>query len=257
MTLSQCASLIERGDPDRFAALLATPLPQRNRLVPLYAFNLEVARAPWISKEPMIAEIRLQFWREVVGDAAAGRVRAHEVAAPFATLVAETALPAEVLDQLIEARRWDIYRDPFEDEAAMDLYLERTGGALAWLACKALGAGPAVEPVARDAGWAAGLAGFLRAVPELEARGRVPLVDGRAAAVSALAQRGLDRLARARAARAVVPREVRPAFLPGWQSGALLGQVVASPSIVAAGQMGLSEFSRRGRLLWQAVSGRF
>jgi 15-cis-phytoene synthase len=37
----------------------------------------------------------------------------------------------------------------------------------------------------------------------------------------------------------------------------LLRQVMRDPSVVAEGRMGLSEFSRRGGLVWQALTGRF
>ena len=112
------------------------------------------------------------------------------------------------------------------------------------------------EAAVRAYGWAAGLAGYLRAVPELEKRGRVPLVDGRAEAVQDLAQRGLKKIAAARAGRRRLG-QAAPALLAGWQAEGLLKQVAADPRVVAAGQMGLSEFSRRGRLVWQAFSGRW
>ncbi|MDZ4095407.1 MAG: squalene/phytoene synthase family protein, partial [Paracoccaceae bacterium] len=175
MTLAACAALVKRGDPDRFAAAMAAPAAARTRLWPLYAFNLEVARIPWMTQEPMIAEMRLQFWRDVVAGTGPGAPPAHEVAGPLIALIAAADLPVAVFDQLILARHWDIGRAPFADQNAFDTYLADSGGGLMWLAAKALGAPDAAEPLARNAGWAMALAGFLRAVPELEARGRVPL----------------------------------------------------------------------------------
>lgn len=250
VSIEACAALVERGDPDRFAAVMAAPAALRGRLFVLYAFNLEVARAPWVTKEAMIAEMRLQWWRDVVAEA---KPRAHEVAGPLHGLIAEAGLPVEVLDLLIGARRWDVYSDAFEDAAHFDRYLDETSGGLMWLAAKACGAPDRVEAAARGFGWAAGLANFLRAVPELEARGRIPLIDGRPEAVRALAARGLAKIAEARAAR----RALGPAMLAGWQAEGLLRQVVAEPLVVAEGTMGLSEFARRGGLAWAAVSGRW
>ena len=66
MTLAACAAMVARGDPDRFLAVMAAPVTVRARLLPLYAFNLEVARAPWVTDEALIAEMRLQWWRDVV-----------------------------------------------------------------------------------------------------------------------------------------------------------------------------------------------
>lgn len=245
MSLQACAELVSRGDPDRFAAVMAAPPAARARLFPLYAFNLEVARAPWASKEPMIAEMRLQWWRDVVAEPAP---RAHEVAGPFHAVIHEAGLPLDVIDALIAARVNDAYGTGFEDQAAFDAYLEDTGAGLMWLAAKACGGTD--EPAARALGWAAGLANYLRAVPELEARGRHPLPDGRAEAVRDLVLQGLEKLA---AAKGRVPKA---AALAAWQTGGLLRQVRHDPHLVAAGDMGLSEFARRWGLLRAAVTGR-
>ena len=246
MTVDACAALVERGDPDRFRAVMAAPVAARPPLWVLYAFNLEVARAPWVTREPMIAEMRLQWWRDVL----TGPERAHEVAGPLHALIRDKALPVAVLDRVIAARRWDVYSEAFADQAAFDAYLDDTAGGLMWLAALASGGGD--EAAARAFGWASGLAAFLRAVPDLEARGRVPLVDGRPQAVKELAVEGLRRLDLARRSGAR-----GPALLAGWQARGLLEQVVADPLVVAEGRMGLSEFSSRGRLLWQAVTGRY
>jgi phytoene synthase len=256
MSVEACAALVERGDADRFAAVMAAPVALRGRLFVLYAFNLEVARAPWVTKEPMIAEMRLQWWRDVVAEAGAGKpARAHEVAGPLSALIGEAGLPVEVMDRLIEARRWDVYRDPFEDRAAFDAYLADTAGGLMWLAGLACGAGPEPEAPLRELGWAAGLAGFLRAVPELEARGRVPLVDGRAEAVAALAREGLERLTVARGGLRRLGA-AGAATLGAWQAEGLLRLAAREPGRVAEGGLALSEFGRRWGLLRAAIRGR-
>ena len=255
VSVDACAALVQRGDPDRFAAVMAAPVGVRAQLFPLYAFNLEVARAPWVTEEPLIAEMRLQWWRDVVENVASGAARAHEVAGPLHGVIRDFGLPVEVMDRLIAARRWDVHRDGFADQAALGEYIEATGAGLMWLAARALGAPDQAERVVRDYGWAAGLAGFLRAVPELEARGRVPLPEG--IDLAALAATGLERLGAARAGRRAVPREVTPALLAGWQAEGILRQVRADPGAVRGGRLGVSEFSRRGRLLWQAFSGRW
>ena len=251
MTLDACAALVERGDPDRFAAVMAAPVAARARLWPLYAYNLEVARAPWVTREPMIAEMRLQWWRDVVAEP---RARGHEVAGPLHDLIHAAGLPVQVLDRMAAARRWDVYTDAFADRAAFDAYLEDTAGGLMWLAALALGAPVEAEAQVRALGWATGLANFLRAVPDLEARGRLPLVDGRPGAVRDLATEGWVRL---RASRGAKVGAGRAALLAGWQTGALLAQVQRDPMVVAEGRMGLSEFQRRGRLVWQALGGRW
>ena len=246
-----CAKLVERGDPDRFAAAMAAPVAARAVLFPIYAFNLEVARAPWVTAEPMIAEMRLQWWRDALDEIrAGGAVRRHEVVTPLARCL--DAEGAALLDRLVQARRWDIYRDAFEDAGHFASYLEQTAGHLMIVAAGALGR--VERQVALDAGYAQGLAAFLRAVPELEAKGRIPLVDGRAEAVAVLAQDGLLRLERAR--RAWVPAAVRPAFLAAWQAGPLLRMAARAPGRVADGTLALGAFGKRARLSWAALTGR-
>ena len=93
MTLSDdvnaCAAIVQRGDPDRFMATMAAPVAARRVLFPLYAFNVEVARAPWVTEESMIAEMRLQWWRDAVEEVAKGGVvRRHEVVTPLAEVLA-------------------------------------------------------------------------------------------------------------------------------------------------------------------------
>lgn len=251
--LIACAGLIERGDPDRFAAAMAAPLAARRVLFALYAFNLEVARAPWLTQESMIAEMRLQWWRDALEEIrAGGLIRRHEVVTPLAHVIDSES--AVLLDRLVAARRWDIYRDAFEDGVHFTRYLEETSGNLVLVAGRALGGMP--EAVALYAGYAAGLAGYLRAVPELEAKGRVPLVDGREEAIAALARDGLARLRRARAAMVLVPKAARPALYSCWQAAPLLAQAARHPERVAQGTLGLSEFSRRARLMKAVVTGR-
>jgi 15-cis-phytoene synthase len=250
VTVADCAALVERGDPDRFAAVMAAPPDTRAQLFPLYAFNLEVARAPWVTEESLIAEMRLQWWRDVVANAASGAARAHEVARPLHDLIRDFGLPVDVLDRLIVARHWDIHREPHAGIAALERYLEDTGAGLMWLAARALGAPDGAEVAVRAYGWATAAAGYLRAIPDLQARGRQPLPEEVTGAD--LARIGLEKLKAARTGRKTISKDVAVALLAGWQTEALLRQVAGGQPVP-----GLSEFSRRGRLLWQATTGRW
>ncbi|WP_227285524.1 MULTISPECIES: squalene/phytoene synthase family protein [Paracoccaceae] len=256
MTLEACAEIVRRADPDRFLAAMAAPPAARQVLFPLYAFNVEVSRAPWVTEEPMIAEMRLQFWRDVVEELAAGRApRAHEVAAPLAAAVRPG--DAGLLDALVAARRWDIYKDAFEDQAHFDDYIAATSGNLIWAAARALGATDAAEAPIRAYGFASGVAALLRAVPALEARGRVPLLDGTPQGVRDLAARGLAELTRARAARAAVGRDAAAALYAGWRAEGTLRAARDLPERVIEGKLDESEFARRARLIWVSATGRW
>lgn len=252
--LNACAELVQRGDPDRFAAVLAAKPSARDVLLPIYAFNVEVARAPWVTQEAMIAEMRLQWWRDALDEIREGKpVRRHEVVSPLAKVLSTE--DAEVLDRLIEARRWDIYKDPFADLAHQTRYLQDTGGGLLLAAARSLGS--CAEGIAMDAGYALALANWLQAIPALEAQKRVPLVDGRPASIRMLAEDGLARLSSARAKHELMSREAGQAFLSCWQVETVLAQAAAEPERVAQGALGMSEFGKRVGLLWRGFSGRW
>ncbi len=256
MSIAACAALVERGDPDRFLSAMAAPVPARRVLFPLYAFNLEVARAPWVTAEPMIAEMRLQWWRDALAEiAGGGPVRRHEVATPLAEAIRPGDVP--VLDALVAARRWDLGREGFADEAELAAHLDATAGGLMWVAARRLGAPEAAEPVVRDLAWGQGLAAWFQAVPALEAAGRRPLPDGRPGAVRALAGEGLRRIARARHSRTAIPGSAAPALLAAWLAKPLLKRAAADPGAVADGRLATSEFRRRAGLAFGAVTGRW
>jgi len=243
-----CARIVEKGDPARFRTVMAAPVAARALLFPLYALNVEVSRAPWVTQEAMIAEMRLQWWRDALEEIAGEtQVRRHEVTTPLATLL--TPAQAGTLDETVAARRWDIYREAFEDAAHMDAYIDQTAGHVMWTACALLGATPEAEAGVRALARAAGTAAFLRAVPDLARAGRIPLLDGTDAGVEALARR-----ARARLVRPPIARAAQPALWPALGAMRTLDQVIRDPGAVADGRLdpGITPF----RLARTALLGR-
>ena len=80
-----CASLVETSDPHRFRSIMAAPEKLRPYYFVIFAFNIEVSRAPYLTKEPMIAEIRIQWWLDVLDEIIEKKiVRKHAVAIPLA-----------------------------------------------------------------------------------------------------------------------------------------------------------------------------
>ncbi|MGB5559403.1 MAG: squalene/phytoene synthase family protein [Paracoccaceae bacterium] len=250
MSLAACAEITRRGDPDRFLSAMAASPEARKVLFPIYAFNVEVARAPWVTEEPMIAEMRLQWWRDALAEIAAGGViRSHEVVTELAHVLPQGTVP--VLDRLIAARRWDIYKEPFEDSGHFDDYLAATSGGLMQTAGAALGAADA--PALAAIGQAQGLANFWRAVPKLLAAGRVPLVNDNDLELVAAARDGLAMLA---TARRELPAKAQPAARAAWLAGPVLRHALNDPSAVRTGRLEPSEFRRRSGLLWRVALGR-
>ncbi|PRY78779.1 phytoene/squalene synthetase [Yoonia maritima] len=252
MSLNACAALVEKADPERFRATMAAPVAARRVLFPLYAFNVEVARAPWVTEEPMIAEMRLQWWRdaleEIAGDT---KPRKHEVVDALAEVL--DAEGATLLDGLIAARRWDIYKDPFEDTAHFDSYIDATSGHLMWTAARLLGQGD--EAVIRDFAYGVGAANMFRAIPDLEERGRKPLLDGSESGVLALAQSAEARLTAAIKKRKTIAVDAAPVLYAGYLARPVLRQIHKEPGKVARGALGLPPLREHLRFTNVALRG--
>ena len=155
---------VRRADPDRFFCGLFAPADKREALWLLYAFNHELARAREVASEPMLALIRLTWWREVID----GTRKSHEIATPLADALQAGVFDPRDLSRLIDAR--EIEAGPeVPDFAAFLRYARGTAGELARIAGKVLG----VESgVIEDLGTAYGMAGILRAAPFLARQGR-------------------------------------------------------------------------------------
>jgi phytoene synthase len=157
---------VRTADPDRYFSALFAPASARPFLFTLYAFNTELARVAESVREPMLGAIRLEWWRETADGAARGAPRNHDVARGLAALFAEKKLALSELEALIAARAFDSSADRFADFAALENYLDQTGGRLMRLAAELLGAAPEQSGrMTRDAARAYGLAGLLRALP--------------------------------------------------------------------------------------------
>jgi phytoene synthase len=226
---NRLAQSVRAADPDRYFSVLFAPAPLRPVLFALYAFNHEVARIAETVREPMLGAIRLEWWRETVEQAAKGAPRNHDVARGLAALFAAHKLEPAVLEGIIAARAFDASAEQFADFAALEDYLDATGGALMRAGCIILGGDPAI---ARPAALAYGLAGLLRSLPFHNNRHKLYLPldllsalhltpdevfitkgDPRiAAAVRQTALRARDHFLAAR--RGPRPRAAMPALLP-------------------------------------------
>ncbi len=161
------AALVRRRDPDRFLTALFAPAERREVLLLLYAFNHELARARETVREPMMAMIRLQWWREVVE----GADRRHELATPLGAALADGRLARADLAAMVDAREAEAAAGipTFADWRA---YLRGTAGTLARAAGWALGAeGRTLDRIA-TLGTAYGVAGQIRNVTALAGQGR-------------------------------------------------------------------------------------
>ena len=170
-----CEELVRRHDRDRYLAALFAPEPLRSYLYALYAFNYEVARIAESVNEPMMAEIRRQWWRETVDEAAKGKPRRHDVAEALCEVFAHTAADPARFIALIDARAKDDSGEVFASMAELESYADGTAGQVMRIAARILGADDRLDALSRAAGMAYGLTGLLRAMPYRAARAKLDL----------------------------------------------------------------------------------
>jgi len=234
---SYCLEEVRRHDHDRYLTALFLPPAARTHALALYAFNLEVARTREIVSEPLLGQIRLQWWRETIEGIFEGTPREHPVVAALSATIAACAVPRKELGALVDAREADMEDGPPADLAALERYAEETAGALSRMVMEAVsdaGAGSTAARAAQDVGTAWALTGLARSVAfharhqrlyipedlisEFEVERRrlfdlkpSPQLNG---AVARIAERAQVRLDRARGERADLSKVQRRVLLP-------------------------------------------
>ena len=170
---AHCEELLRREDRDRWLASLFVPRELRRHIHALYAFSLEAARVREIVSEPLLGEIRFQWWRDALEGTHAGEAKANPVAAALLDTVARFDLPKAPLLELIVARGQDLYGEPMQSVEALEAYTQATCSNLLRLAALILDGeeAAACRDAARHAGIAYGITGLIRALPWHCARG--------------------------------------------------------------------------------------
>jgi NADH dehydrogenase [ubiquinone] 1 alpha subcomplex assembly factor 6 len=280
--LAPVAEMVRRHDHDRFQTGLFAPARKRDALFALYAFNYEIARVRETVTEPMLGQIRLQWWREVVETAYAGTApRQHVVALALTEAIREFALTRSEFDRLIDSRERDLDPAPPSTLTALEDYAEGSSAPLAILALEVLGERSApARAVAREVGIGYALAGLLRAIPfhaaagryyipvDVAARARIDLREIRLspghstehstlwAAVAEIAAVASRHLAAALEKRATIPRSAIAAVLPAVVASRFLARLrrveynpfdpqLARPDTMQAWRLALATLLRR------------
>jgi NADH dehydrogenase [ubiquinone] 1 alpha subcomplex assembly factor 6 len=249
------AALVRRHDHDRFQTALFAPVGRRESLFALYAFNYEIARVRETVSEPMLGQIRLEWWRESIADAyEGGPVRRHGIVEALTTAIRALALTRAHFDRLVDAREGDLDQASLASLAALEDYGEATSARLVYLALESLGIR---DPVAAKAGFHIGiayaLAGLLRAMPFQARAGRMIIPADIAAqteldaadycalrstqalrsATAEIAAAAARHLAAARAHHHSIARRALPALLPA---------IIAERSLVRLKRAGYDPF---------------
>ena len=136
---SDLDALVKRVDPDRWLSsrFIADPR-RRTDVIAVYAYDHELARAPRVASNPLMGEIRLTWWREVLDEAYGdGVVRRHPTALALAQAIARRALPRGPLEDMIDARYRELSADPMKLGEALE-WADGTAGSASVIAAHVL-----------------------------------------------------------------------------------------------------------------------
>jgi 15-cis-phytoene synthase len=172
---AHCDSLLRRDDPDRWFACLFLPAGVRPHVHALYAFNLEIARIRELVSEPMLGEIRFQWWREALAGERRSEAESHPVAAAMLDTIAKFGLAGDRFSAMIDARLFDLHSEPMPSFAMLEAYATATASGLFHLASEivATRVDDSLAAAAQHAGIAYAVTGLLRALPWHFATGQI------------------------------------------------------------------------------------
>jgi phytoene/squalene synthetase len=240
VSLNNCIDIVSRHDPDKFLALMAGDNASRRVAFPIYAFNVEVSRVPWITSESLIAEMRLMWWQELLEAIELGKILPeHPISYNLSQNLDKRNFAIKLLKKTITARRWDIYSKSHESNNDLWEYVEHTSSNL-------LAACSNIDDSVISFGRGIGMASYLMAVPQLLKAGKKPLPDLSEEGIYILAKEALNNIKIIKSMD--LDKKLFPIFRIGWMAPIILKKIINNPRALLNGTVQLSEFRKKVRL---------
>lgn len=151
--LTYCGELVRKHDPDRFLLSLFAPERTRPDLWALFAFNHEIAKTRETVTETQLGLIRLQWWREQIGQIYdTGHVSENEVLKALAPAIKKYNLQRTDFETLVYAREFDLEDVLPATTDGMLRYIENINAPLFKLAALIVGADENIHQLAINYG---------------------------------------------------------------------------------------------------------
>ena len=228
--VNQCAYLVKQGDYDRYRAVMTLDPNLRSNLFVLLAANIEISRAPWVSKESIISEIRLQWWLEAIEEIETSKsVRRHFVTSPLERFLSQSQ--AKLIRENISARFWDINFDPHLSQKELFNYIDMTSGNIWAVAAELLGT---PKNIGRLFGNAMGVVQYCKANKKFIERGRTPFPKPDKEIIRIFLQWGLNQLEQGRAEIRGLPHSKKAIRRFAWDTSFYLHQFLRKPDYISA-----------------------
>lgn len=202
-SLPYTADLVRQYDRDRFLTALFAPKPVREDLLTLYAFNVEIARIRETVTEPMIGQMRLQWWRDQLTEIVDGKgpSKGHPVAEPLAALIVKRHLSPAHFFKLLDARELDMADVPPATLKDLVEYCHGSSATLALLGLDVLGVSDEItQKAAENVGTAWALTGVARSVRHRAQTGHMVMLPDDALKAAGLSVQDLQSPDKAEAA---------------------------------------------------------
>ncbi len=204
-----CETEVRANDPDRYFAVLFASADKRRSILSLYALDGELKRVRRSVRNPVLGEIRLQWWSDAIGEMFAGNVREQPVARALSQTIAQTDLSKEPLIRLTEAYFGDLAEYDSRSAAEIAAFADQSSGTLMQLTARLLGGDDTTQAAACDAGAAMGMVDFVLSVPS-----RGPQTESLERQVPALCDLASERLETVRGTYGTLSAACLPAFIP-------------------------------------------
>ena len=248
LDLKNFKEILKVLEPERYAASLTGSPEDQKKLQYLYTLNYEISKAAWISKEPLICQIRLMWWKDSLSNASI--IKSHELIKEIAVMCENFSIPIKLISEMIEARYWDINSTAFESIEDQDNYIDKTYGNLFWIGAQLLGASGNLENPVRNYAYGAGISSFLVAAPMLISKNKKPFFENNDEYIKKMAENALIKFNLSK--KTLEPqRSLYPILLSAWQTEKILKKVIKSPGFVNSNDLKLSEFERRLSFMWR------
>lgn len=123
-SLSALAALARKADPDRYVWALFLEPEMRERAFAALSLNHEFRRIPALVSEPVLGQMRFQWWRESLQAIEAGsEAPPHELLRPLVAMVRGQGLSLAPLLDLLEAREATLLGDAPQSAVALARFI--------------------------------------------------------------------------------------------------------------------------------------
>ncbi len=233
---SSLISQLKYYSPDLYSSIFFAPSEKREALTALYAFAMELDKIPDSVSEPVLGDIRLQWWREALENSLNGQLSGNPLTDTLGKVIITHNLPIVRIQEMIDAHSFELSDDIFPDLVDLKIYLKKKFISMVRLAVLILGneQNENLEQAIEDAGLAYGYSIILSNLPLNLSKGRVylpqsmidehcidlqTLLQGKETvestkAITELGELAMRHYSRFKSIEAKISSKFSPAFLP-------------------------------------------